>query len=262
MWSPVISMLSEGPTPRWVATFQVSTDALQLGEPGDAFRATFTDLDQRAICFAAGLSRITGKLSDLAWLQAPVKLTPHNQPIEHMGDTSVMLDHSRAIDDEIAAFGGGELALAPYVLRRPVGKSWCASNLNVEIDGARRATNYGWHFRASRGDYRTVSLPQGIWVLQPFANAHWENHTDYSQTADFVRPSVALTDLRSGQLSQVGLDELNKDATLSRLWSHDGPIREGAQSTGTGSGLSWTAWGAIGIASIGALAAAVKLARS
>jgi hypothetical protein len=261
LWAPVIASLSDGKVPRWVATFQVSTDALQLGEPGDSFRGTFCDRDQIRICELLGLSRTTGKLADLAWLQSPVKLRAHtfsstDAEVAVMDRKRVMVAHSQAIDAELRSIVGEDLTVAPNVLRRPVGKDWCASNANRPIPGGRKATNYGWHVRGPWEGW-AVTLP-GIGVGQPYAQKHDWTHTDYSQTATFVRPLVYLTDLTRATTEPIALADLNADPTLAKLWSHDGPIRENIPAAETTGSIAWVAYGALGLVTLAALAALIR----
>lgn len=262
-WVPIFSQLSEQGVPRWLATFEVTTDAMQLGEPGDAFRATFTDRDQIAICELLGISRTTGKLADLAWSVSPIKLTPHTfgntkKELAIMATAPVMLAHSRAIDAELAARAGEDLTLAPTVLRRPVGKDWCASNLNRQTGpDSRQATNYGWHLSKGSSEHKAITMP-AVSVLQPYAAKHPWTHADYSQTATFVRPAVKVLDLRTGQITETNLRDLNADATLAKLWNHDGTIREAVPETETLTAARWVEYGAIGLATLGALAAIIK----
>lgn len=261
LWAPVIASLSDGKVPRWVATFQVTTDALQMGDPGDSVRATFCDRDQIAICEMLGLSRTTAKLADLAWLQSPIKLRAHtfsstDEEVAVMGRKAVMVKHSKAIDDELRSIVGEDLTVAPNILRRPVGKDWCASNENRPLNGGRKATNYGWHVRGPWEGW-AVTLP-GIGVGQPYAQAHPWTHTDYSQTATFVRPMVYLTDLTRSTTEPITLADLNADKVLARLWSHDGTIRENIPAAETTGSIPWVAYGAIGLVTLAAVAALIR----
>ena len=257
---PILSTLSEQGVPRWIATFQVSTDAIQIGTPGDSFRPTFTDEHQIELANALGLSRPTGLLADLTWAAAPLQLPPHlhgNTEAERkvMGTAPVMLLHSREIDADLARLAP-DMPWDPIVLRRPVGKDWCASNGNTIINGVRHATNYGWHTtRPTR--HKSLTLP-GVNVEQPFASAHWWNHTDYSQTATFVRPDVQLLDIRTGQIANTNLHDVNADPVLAKLWSHEGTIHEALPERSRLSEVKWIAYGAIGAIAIGVLAAAIS----
>lgn len=257
---PIVSTLSEQGIPRWVATFHVTTDAIQIGLPGDSFRPTLTDQDQIRVADALGLSRTTGRLADLAYAAAPLKLAPvlksaTDAEVAIMGTAPVMLAHSKAVDAQIAA-GAPGMTWDPTFLRRPVGKDWCASNGNTTSGGSRHATNYGWH-TARRTGYEPVTSLPGVHVEQPFAHKHWWTHTDYSQVATFVDPSVQLLDLRTAAMVETNLRDLNADPMLAQLWSHEGTIREALPERSRLASIGWIAYGAIGAIAIGALAAAL-----
>ena len=250
-WSPILSELADPSTPRivrWVGTFRVSADALRLGTPSSNFRATFTDQDQITIAAELGLSRTTPRLADLAYLQSPLKLAPQilsSEPawFAKMNSTAAMDEHSRRVD----------LAIPPGlahldILRRPVGKDWCASNANISTSPSTRiATNYGWHYPSTSGRRTVTGLP-GVSVRQGPGQAHNWHHTDYSQTATFVHPTVTVLDISTGRTDEITLADLNDDPILARLWSHEGTIREGRPppTQATLHAIPWIRWAAAG----------------
>src|SRR5262245_24509297 len=79
------------------ATLFVSADALKIGSDVDAVRVNLSAGAAQLVADHFGAMLPTSRICDLIWQQASVRLTPCLQtPDQHMGDTSRMLEHSRA----------------------------------------------------------------------------------------------------------------------------------------------------------------------
>lgn len=153
--------------------WQVSADAPWRSEQGlERFRPTPSWDD--AVTFAASLGAqlVTAELSDLAWAEANVRLTPHPlgdrstpeasaETDRQMMGAEFALEENRKIEAERAGRGG---------LCSTVGKDYVIDARNAPG----RCSIYGWH-RASGA------------AIQPVSNAHEAEYHDYSHHPRLAR---------------------------------------------------------------------------
>lgn len=192
------------------ATVYVSNDALRLPISARALSGKRWEGICRVNVSHPTASRIgllleayvpTSRISDLAWRAAQVRVGPQTQtPDAAMMNTSRMLQHSTAIDENAGITGG-------FV--RTVGKDYLASPQNARD----KCTIGGWHWE--KAGFRS---PGGAPVLQPVANSHEASYRDYSHNPTFVRRWM-LVDGREMDVAQVA-----SDPELYPLVSDEGQI--------------------------------------
>lgn len=197
-----------------VAEFQVFGDALKI----DGVRVGMSARTEQLIADALGCMLLTPKLADLIWQQRITTLKP--EPVTFSGSTRTMIEHSKAIDKQLAALGN------PMGLRSTVGKHWVIDNdLKAK---PKWAMNYGWHFEGK--SFQTISGEvcasqfkdeKGNFgrLIQGKGTRHDMNHSDYSQTCVLV--SLACT--VNG--TDFDLKSLLQDPDLAPLASHQGVMK-------------------------------------
>jgi peptidoglycan hydrolase-like protein with peptidoglycan-binding domain len=192
-----------------VIELSVSADALRLGDETDSVRITVNATTAQQIADHFDALLLTPLVSDRIRAAAAVVLEPATQPAgPTMATTARMVEHSRAVDARRAAAGG-----APGSLTATVGKDWVLTNRLWGLPD--RAANYGWH--TSSAAYAAVT--PALHVLQPLGIAHNRFHVDYSQTWRGMRRSCRV----DGEVRD--LVEVLRDPVLSRLVSHEGPLK-------------------------------------
>ena len=189
-------------------TVWVSTDALQLGEPGNAFRFMTSALLEQMIVDALGFYLPTQKVIREAYKQAVVKVEPKTQPAgPQMASKTAMVKHNADIN----------VAAPSSVLVYSSGKGW-ANDKKLHVNGGTAAPgmacNAGWY---------TTSAPytdaQGVHLWQDRGVQHNagtnlstdpkiadHGHADYAQTASQIVFPWVLVD---------GVDWLGWDAVLT-----------------------------------------------
>jgi hypothetical protein len=201
---------------------EVSEDALALGAPGDSVRINVTATTAQRLADRLGALLLTARLSDLIREHAAVVISPSNRtPTSAMGSTAWMVEHSREVDEKIAA------ALAQMGQRGLVcnaGKDWVITNRLAgsprASTGLERAANYGWHvLPGPGGNAGYPAATPGLRVLQPVGLAHDRAHVDYSQTFRCVR-NVCKVDGVTRALAEV-----LADPALAPALSHEGVLR-------------------------------------
>lgn len=180
------------------AVLEVMTDALALGDESDFVRLNVNHTTAQRIADVLGAALPTSRISDLANMQATVRLRPCLQtPDAMIAYTSRMIRHSACVEERRAGREG---------LASTVGKDWVLTNRLVGRPD--HAANYGWH---------DPSAPNGR-VWQPVGLAHDRWHVDYSQVVRLVRPAV-MVDGRAMPLAEVLVSP-----ALSPLVSSEGPL--------------------------------------
>jgi hypothetical protein len=183
---------------------------------------------EQQIADVVGGMLMTGKVADLVYSQAQLRVGPYPQPITT--STKAMIEHSEKISAAVSALTPlGESCMGKLV--SSAGKDWILDKKLEYSTG--RACNYGWHFvgtsyQGIKG-YPCVTLAKDettqkpIYVIQPNATAHDPHHTDYSQTCRLMSQFCEVNGVRmltAGLLS---------DATLVALISHDGVLKNTRQ---------------------------------
>jgi hypothetical protein len=173
-------------TIRWVevslgkpnCSMWVMSDCLAVGTDEDFVRVNVRNGTAQRIADLYGASLNTTRTSDLAYLQAAVRLLPHNQtPDSHMADTSRMLEHHDVIEADLMTKGASAMALV-----RTVGKEYVlGKKLDNHAAPATVLNQYGWH--SPQGTYPVLN---GLRVMQPEATSHGVDHDDYSMRATFI----------------------------------------------------------------------------
>lgn len=187
-------------------TVFVSDDALALADTeGNFVRFNVRHPTAEQIAKELNAFLPTSRISDLAYAQAHVKLTPHPIPAgPDMALTQTMMKHSALVEKERAGRTG---------LVRDSGKIWALTNKLV--GRPERSSNFGWH----GGPLAQSKSPGGAAVIEPLDLAHGAGHTDYSQIVQLVAP-LAIVDGK-----QMPLDDLLRHPTLSRAVSDEGPLQ-------------------------------------
>ena len=226
VWCPIEMVLGQ-----LHALIGVSSDALRIGEPGDAWRVPVTPLDAQRIADELSVNHgtpclcPTALLDDLAWNKAASRVPPHymantDAEVAIMGTTARSWEHSRWIDAQLAAMGHEEGFLV-----RNVGKAWINTpGLWMRSDGGSRGVNYGWHWPTQQAGTNRAATTFGGWVKQSIGYAHNASHVDYSQTLTLVAEEVILTDHATGETGSVSLASMALDNELCKLISHEGPV--------------------------------------
>lgn len=204
------------------AYFEVSNDALRLGDATDSFRAAVTHPTAQLIADDLGVYLPTAKLSDEIWAQAKVVLPPlpHKTWSEccpvTMSNTSRMLEQSKLVDKLIGGRGG---------LTADVGKDWVNTRWgpsSCRHGAGNCAVNYGWH--AKDGLPSKAATLRGGTVWQPVSFFHHKGHTDYSQVVRMIKPMVRLCNDESGSCRDLHIQSIASDPIRSALLSHDGAL--------------------------------------
>jgi hypothetical protein len=176
--------------------FWVASDTLRFGVEGpnadptdwDWVRVSTTATTAQQIADVLGVLMPTARLSDLAYLQADVKLEPHTQ--NPAATTHAMLAHQACIEAERAGRRG---------LAATVGKDWILAPELWPQDGPRHplgidgAVNYGWHTKQRPRLHGPFEWPPGalgaVVLWQQPGRRHDRWHEDYSQwVSRFVHP--------------------------------------------------------------------------
>lgn len=196
---------------------RVSTDVLQVGEPGDSVRINVSANSQQKIADWFGCVLPTAKICDAIYDQAKYKLGIHNLPPDNlMAHTFRMVKHSQLIDDELNKQGCVGLG----DLRADCGKDWVLTKKleNVWKTKPQQSCNYGWH-NTSSGEARADGKPGK--VIQGCGYMHNWSHSDYSQNCRLIYNVCNV----NGQ--EQSLTEAYKDTILSKILCHDGALTLG-----------------------------------
>lgn len=214
IWSPITSS-ANGHT----ATFWVTSDALKI----NGVRVSASAYLQQQIADAIGARLLTGKLADLLFTQAQVRLPPFTRPIT--SQTSAMIEQSQKIDAAIAKLGATDAA-AKGAIVNTVGKHWILDNQLAS--GKRVAVNYGWHHVTLMGGVPNDPTVSGakdpatgkpITVIQCACTAHDEFQDDYSQIVQLVASKATVDG------AEMSIDKVLTDPALAPLASHQGPLK-------------------------------------
>ena len=185
-------------SPGHEAVLEVMADALALGDESDFVRLNVNHTTAQRIADVLGAALPTSRISDLANMQATVRLRPCLQtPDAMIAHTSRMIRHSACVEERRAGREG---------LASTVGKDWVLTNRLVGHPD--HAANYGWH---------DPSAPNGR-VWQPVGLAHDRWHVDYSQVVRLVRPTVIVDG------TTMPLADVLVSPELSPLVSSEGPL--------------------------------------
>jgi hypothetical protein len=176
--------------------FTVFADALKL----DGVRLSGSARLAQIVADLLGCLLITPRLSDLAWLQATVRIAPQPMyPVD--ASTAGMVRESQLMD---AAIGGRQGLVAP------IGKNWVLSGHATPA----RAVLYGW--QSPTADNNGVT--PGIRVIQPVSTAHNPQYTDYSMLISLVQRACVVDGLPRD------LADVVRDPALAGLASHEGAL--------------------------------------
>jgi hypothetical protein len=218
-WVPVTSTAGD-----LHAVFWVMGDALKVEDVRVNVSATL----EQQIADVVGGMLMTGKVADLVFAQAQLRVGPYPRPIT--SSTTAMIEHSEKISAAVDALTPlGENCMGKLV--SSAGKDWILDK-KLEVSPG-RACNYGWHFLGTSYQgikgYPSVTLAKDaatlkpISVIQPNATAHDPKHTDYSQTCRLMSQFCEVNGVR--RLTE----ELLSDAALVALISHDGVLKNSRQ---------------------------------
>jgi hypothetical protein len=113
------------------------------------------------------------------------------------------------------------------------GKIWALSNrLGDKIGVLDRAINYGWHVQPAKvvgGYWHGVrvydAVTRGQLLLQSEGGAHDAYHIDYSQILLLVAGWCRITKPGETTATTMKVTDVYKDQTLSKLCTHDGPLK-------------------------------------
>lgn len=196
-------------------TVYVAADALALGDDDDFVRVNLRQPTAQRIADDMMAMLPTTRISDHAWQQADVRLSPHSQRADsRMAFTERMVDHHDAIEAERQGRRG---------LVRTVGKEFVITNLLA--GKPERCAIFGWHTPLGRS-----RSPGGLPVVQPLTvNKHWAGFTDYSQTVCLVARMCLVYDVTSAgtewnRYHWRDLAEVLTHPTDAWLVSDEGPL--------------------------------------
>jgi len=218
-WFPVTSSVGDSH-----AVFWVMADALKV----EGVRVNVSATLEQQIADLVGGMLMTGKISDLVYQQAQLRIGPYPMPITTA--TSPMLEHSAKIDAAISKLSPlGSSCMSKLV--SSVGKDWILDK-NLEVAPG-RACNYGWHFVGTSyqgikgylcvSQVKDTTTQQPISVIQPNATAHDPHHEDYSQTCRLMSQICEVNGVRMMTAS------LLTNATLVGLINHNGVLKYNRQ---------------------------------
>ena len=166
------------------AIFTVLADGLKIGGVRINVSATL----EQQIADVLGAVLLTPQLADLIWANRVWTAKPHTgAPDNQMGSTARMIEHSQAIDADLAAQGYDGTGIV-----QTVGKHWVL--VNAIANRPDKAANYGWHFLGSGSGYTpaTSYTGPGVRVWQGVGTTHNPSHTDYSQICQLVARSCSV----------------------------------------------------------------------
>ena len=193
---------------------QVMEDALKI----DGVRINVSATLQQRLADVFDASLMTAQVADLAYVYATRRIDP--APMQISTSVASMVKHSSNVDTKLKS-----LPVTEGLVADP-GKHWILDKKLEQVPG--RACNYGWHFTGA--SYQgivgfpaasgVVSLgTKPVKVIQPNATAHDALHSDYSQICQLVS-QICWVDGVEKRFS-----DLLTDATLSKLVSHQGPLK-------------------------------------
>jgi hypothetical protein len=177
--------------------FNVFADALKL----EGVRLSGSSWLAQIVADQLGALLITPKLSDLAWLQATVRIAP--QPMFPVDASTAGMIHQSALIDAAVAGRQGLIA--------PLGKNWVLSKAATPL----RAVLYGWQSPTAHN----AGVTQGIRVIQPVSTAHDLQYVDYSMLISLVRRDCVI----DGQARD--LADVVMDPAVAGLVSHEGALK-------------------------------------
>ena len=202
------------------AVVRVRSDVLSVGTPEDNVRLPLTPIA------AQGILNLTGELLPTPWLvyqiwrSAQLKLAPSAMVPNRGANLEQYAEHSRIIDAQIAnAAAGGTPLVAGRSSVAGIKKHVVVSN----IYQPGKVLIFGW-YRPSPPlpdvfDDRTAQTNPRRQPIQPLSNIHAELYVDYSHGIQGVHPEAIV----NGQA--MSTEELYRHPSLSKLVSHEGPIR-------------------------------------
>lgn len=194
--------------------FRVAADVVAIGEPDDWVRVPSSSRGAQRIADALGGCVPTSRVSDLAYANATIRLTPHPQNADaQMMRTDRFVQHHQAIEAERARVAPDQGGAPPEVLHGTVGKDWILSPRLLRFPS--QGVNYGWHDQR-RGVRGSPIQARGPVTTRPF---HEATYTDYSQWSPrLVHPMVTVDGEQRSYAAVLA------DGELCHLLSDEGPI--------------------------------------
>lgn len=205
-----------------LATIEVMSDALMLGEPDDFLRINATMEGQQRIADLLILSMMTSKISDLVYFNAKVRIEPQTQsPDSNMSNTSRMLKHSQAVTKAILDSVNGasieDVGSGRVGLVADVGKDWILSN---KLFGKKSvAANYGWHTKLKSSSSGPFKCQGGGSIWQNTGTVHNTKHVDYSQVVRLMSQTMTVDG------KEMSFRQVATDPELCGLVSYEGPLK-------------------------------------
>lgn len=166
------------------AIFTVLADGLKIG----GVRINVSAKLEQQIADVLGATLLTPQLADLLWANRTWTVKPHLfTPDNQMGSTARMIEHSQAIDADLAAQGYDGTGIV-----QTVGKHWVL--VNAIANRPDKGANYGWHFLGAGQGYNpaTSYTGPGVRVWQGVGTVHNAEHADYSQICQLVARSCSV----------------------------------------------------------------------
>lgn len=197
------------------AVLKVASDVLSVGSLTDYVRLPLTPN------MAQSILNLSGSLLTTPWLEyqiyraAPAKLPPTAMVPNRYADLEQYAAHSRIVDEQIAALGP---SVSPNTLRTGLKKGVVIGNLFK----TGKVLIFGWYGPPPRPDLFDDHRAMGSvdrQPVQPYSNLHGDFYVDYSHGIRAVAPMCTV----NGQ--PMATAELYTHPTLSRLVSHEGPLK-------------------------------------
>jgi len=178
---------------------QAAPDYLAVGSDEDFCRMPMTPATAQNLADRFGASLPTGKLADLIWRQAALKLAPKAyRPLADANERPrQFLRHQNDIEAQLRALGG-----IPGELTAGIKKDIILSSKIEDPARPDHLTIYGWH----RLDGRPI---------QPETNVHWNYYVDYSHGVRLINRNVLI----DGAILEV--EKVLQDTVLFKLLSDE-----------------------------------------
>ena len=190
------------------AVVRAQTDVLSVGTEEDFLRLPLTPMTAQAIGNLAGYLLPTPYLVYALWKASPVKLTPTAMVPNKGANMGQFVEHNAVIEGQRAGRKGLVAGAKKSVV---VGNLWKPGKVLI----------FGWY--RPEPDVFDDHKPMGSvgrQPTQPYSNVHGDFYFDYSHGIHFLHPLCRV----NGQ--DMMLADLYQHPTLSKLVSHEGPVRQ------------------------------------
>lgn len=196
------------------AVLTIRSDVLAVGTLEDSLRLPLSPRTAQSILNLTGDLLPTPKIAYEIWRASPFKLVPTSMSPNRYQDLVQFSEHDAIIADQLLTAG------------RAIGQPAAGMGKHVVVSSLMkpgRVVIFGWYrpsppARDVFDDGRPMGTP-GRQPIQPHSNVHAEDYWDYSHLVQAVS-GACVVDGRA-----MRTEDLYRHPTLSKLVSHDGPVR-------------------------------------